>query len=609
MNSLNTIKNAIKEILHLEKHIFFFSIFVAIIDSIIPFLNIYILSDLVLQISNNNRFFVICIRTVLFLLIFSVLIFFSHYFNDMYYMYRNLMFIKEKEKISKKLFKLNYNILNNPTFQELIYNQANINNGNDSAFTELTWMIKDFTYGLITIIISLIIFLPMLKIGLRTYSDIFFDTPFFLLSILLSIIIFFCIITIITFKLNKKTFNANKEYTKLNRLYDYFFNLFNDYKTGKEIRIYNEKNIINNLSIDILLNKGKNILKKSAKYTAKISALIAILGSIISYGVYVFIGIKTSRGLYNINSIILYCGSFIQIIRGTMRIANTFGKTSEITPLFNYYFEIINAKDNQENENKSDINLTDSIKEIEFRNVYFKYPNSENFVLKNVSFVIKNKENIAIVGRNGSGKTTLVNLICGLYKVTSGEILINSININDYSKENLFKTINAMFQDYNLFSLPLYQNVSCKKIYNKNKIIDCLTKTNIYNHILKFPYAEKTYLFKDIENNGVDLSGGEMQKIAFARSLYKNSTIVILDEPTAALDPISEKELYTKYYKYFREQITIFISHRLSSCSFCDKIIVMDNGEIIQEGSHKELLKQSNNLYYSMWYSQAKYYE
>ena len=107
----------------------------------------------------------------------------------------------------------------------------------------------------------------------------------------------------------------------------------------------------------------------------------------------------------------------------------------------------------------------------------------------------------------------------------------------------------------------------------------------------------------------MDLSGGEMQKIAFARSLYKNSTIVILDEPTAALDPISEKELYTKYYKYFREQITIFISHRLSSCSFCDKIIVMDNGEIIQEGSHKELLKQSNNLYYSMWYSQAKYYE
>ena len=504
MNSFNLIKNAIKEIYHLEKHVLSCSILVAFIDAIIPFFNIFILSTLILKISNNNQLSSIFIIVVLFLLTSSILMFFSHYYNDMYYMYRNLLFIKEREKISKSLFNLDYGILNNSTFQELVHNQANISSGNDSAFTELTWMIKDFIYGFITIIVSSIAFFPMFKIGFKTYSNMFFDTPFFFITILLSIIIVSFVITIITFKLNKKIFNANKEYTKLSRLYNYFLHLLNNYKTGKEIRIYNEQTIINELSTDILLNKGRVILKNSAKYTAKISALIAVLASVISFGVYIFIGIKASKGLFNTNSIVLYCGSFIQIINGIMKIANTFGKTSEINPIISYYFEIINTKNNKNTTKDTGIILNGIIKKIEFKNVYFKYPNSSKYVLKNISFTINNGENIAIVGKNGSGKTTLAYLICGLYEASSGEILINSININKYSKESLFNTFNTMFQDYNLFSLPIYQNMSGALVYNKRKMINCFTNANIYSKIIKLPLQEYTYLYKNIDEHGVD---------------------------------------------------------------------------------------------------------
>ena len=213
-----------------------------------------------------------------------------------------------------------------------------------------------------------------------------------------------------------------------------------------------------------------------------------------------------------------------------------------------------------------------------------------------------------LIGPNGAGKTTLIKLLCRLYDPTDGVILLNGIDIRKYRYDEYMDIFSVVFQDFQLFSLPLGQNVAARQNYDAARVTDCLEKAGFGERLAKMPQGLNTYLYKELDENGVEVSGGEAQKIAIARALYKDAPFIILDEPTAALDPIAEAEIYAKFNEIAGDKTAIYISHRLSSCKFCDEILVFDRGSILQQGTHEALLEQASGKYAQLWNAQAQYY-
>lgn len=605
MKKIKTIFSAFKEIHRLEKRLLPTSIVVAIVTAVMPFINIWFTSKIIDLLDVGTSMSDLAVYIGLAVGINAVLFFINYFLGDIYFMFRSLMYNKELQNISAKLFKAEYQKLESSDFKELIHKHSEAQDRVFSSFVQFSWMMRDFISGVVTLIISVIIIIPLLKIGFTKTGDTYFESPVFLLTIFGAIAIMAVIILIVATQMNKAWFKAGDEYSRLDRIFYYFLNMFSDYNTGKEIRLYKEQNLIEHTATDKLLTDGEKLLKKASLHTAKSSSFVAILGALVGFGIYLFIGVKGLYGLFGIGSLVLYCGSFMQIINGIMKMAVTFGKTEEMVPLVNYYFEIVNANDNMTYGEK-ELDLSDKF-EIEFKNVSFKYPNTESYALQNINLKIKNGEHLAVVGRNGSGKTTFIKLMCRLYDVTDGEILINDINIKEYSKESIIKLYSVVFQDFKIFSTTLAQNISANEEYDKERLYDALDKANIKDRVVAMENKESTYLYKDLDKSGVEISGGEAQKLALARALYKDSPVVILDEPTAALDPVAENEIYNRFNSFVDNKTAIYISHRLSSCVFCNRIAVFDKSQLVETGTHQELLN-ANGKYSELGNAQAKYY-
>lgn len=606
MKKFKTIFSAFKEMHRLEKRLIPTSIAVSIVMAVMPFVNVWFTSKIIDLLDAGAKMNELVLYIGLAVSINLILFFVNYFLSDMYYMYRSLMYNKELQNISVKLFKMEYQRLENGDFKELVHKHSEAQDRVFSSFVQLSWMMRDFLSGLITLVISVVIIFPLLKIGFKTTGNTFFEKPVFLLTIFGAIAVMTGIILVIALKMNKMWFRASDEYSRLDRIFYYFLNMFSDYNTGKEIRLYKEQKLIEHNATDKLLTDGERVLKKASMNSAKSSSFIAVLGAVVGFGIYLFIGVKGLYGLFGIGSLVLYCGSFMQIINGIMKMAATFGKTEEMVPLVNYYFDIMNTKDDMTYGSKV-LDLTDKF-EIEFKNVSFRYPGAENDSLKNVNLTIHNGEHLAVVGRNGSGKTTFIKLMCRLYDVTEGEILINGENIKEYTEESLMHLYSVVFQDFKIFSTTLAQNISAGSDYNREKLFDALDKSNIKERVQKMENEENTYLYKDLDKTGVEISGGEAQKLALARALYKDSPIVILDEPTAALDPVAENEIYNRFHSFVNAKTAIYISHRLSSCIFCNRIAVFDKAELVQYGTHEELLEDKEGKYYELWNAQAQYY-
>lgn len=245
---------------------------------------------------------------------------------------------------------------------------------------------------------------------------------------------------------------------------------------------------------------------------------------------------------------------------------------------------------------------------IEFRNISFRYPGTKELVLDHVSLKIEPSEKIAVVGKNGSGKTTLVKLLCRLYEPEEGEILWNGKNIREYDLREWQKIFAIVFQDYSLLSLTLGQNVAASEQYEAERAKEVLQLAGFGERLNKLKKGLETVVYPEYEQDGVSFSGGEEQKIAIARAIYKGGQICILDEPTAALDPVSESRVYESFDEIVKGKTAVYISHRLSSCKFSDRIFVLDNGKIAESGTHEALLSQ-NGLYAQLWQAQAQYYK
>ena len=323
---------------------------------------------------------------------------------------------------------------------------------------------------------------------------------------------------------------------------------------------------------------------------------------------YLIICLYCALGTFSVGSIIKYVGYLGRLTSNIWAFFSFFGELKENEPFLQVYLDYFDIGNDMYQGSLAVEKRSDKRFDISFRNVSFRYAGAQQFALKNITLDLKVGERLAVVGMNGSGKTTFIKLLCRLYDPTEGEILMNDFNIRKYDYRQYLDLFTVVFQDFNLLALPLGNNVASAASWNTEKAERILEEVGFGERYAQMEKGLDTPLYKDFDKDGVKISGGEAQKIALARALYKDASFIILDEPTAALDPIAEAEIYERFDEIVGDKTAIYISHRLSSCRFCDKIAVFDRGEIVQTGTHEELLADVNGKYYELWHAQAQYY-
>ena len=321
---------------------------------------------------------------------------------------------------------------------------------------------------------------------------------------------------------------------------------------------------------------------------------------------YIYVCLKALGGAFGVGSIVQYVSALIALSGGLSTLIKALGDLKNNTAFLRTVFEFLDIPNKM---TQGDLSVPTKEYEFEFRNVSYRYPNQEEYALRNVSMTFRAGQRLAVVGTNGSGKTTFIKLLCRLYDPTEGVILLNETDIRKYDHQAYMKLFSVVFQDFRLLSFGLGQNVAGSMNVDIHSAEQCLRDAGFGTRLDKLPQGLSTTLYKDFDAQGIDISGGEGQKIALARALYKDAPFVILDEPTAALDPVAEFEVYDSMNQMTREKSTLFISHRLSSCRFCDDIAVFHEGKLIQRGSHDVLVRDRSGMYYRLWQAQAQYYD
>ena len=413
-----------------------------------------------------------------------------------------------------------------------------------------------------------------------------------------------------SYKTNKKASQLQMEFfeknVSYNRYFGYWFSLIFDYSIGKYIRLYKMQKLMTKRvqeTNDKLEAEGNAWINKSLK----ISMVPIVSQAFMQLASYVFVGLKAVFGLITTGKCIMYVSSYTKLVESITGISDNFVSLKMESRYLSFFYDYMEIKNKRYDGTIPTEKRDDNVFEIEFRDVSFKYANAETWALRHVNQKITLGTKNAVVGKNGAGKTTFIKLLCRLYEPTEGQILLNGVDIRYYDNEEYAKLFAIVFQDFNLFSFPLGENVAGNVDYDRDRAIKCLESAGFAERLAKMEKGLDTSLYQYDDENGVEISGGEAQKIAIARSLYKDAPFVIMDEPTSALDPVAEYEIYQRFDQMVEGKTSIYISHRMSSCRFCDNIIVFDEGKIIEQGSHDKLMS-NKGLYSELWNAQAQYY-
>lgn len=469
--------------------------------------------------------------------------------------------------------------------------------------------IKSFIFSFTRFITSIISGIISLFFLFRLFTAISLNRPDFTMVIVYIVMI--CIIAIDVWlqlykskkevSLSKKAADGWSRVMLISRAYDVI-------TLGKDSRIYGLWKFFSR-SLDDQRDLKVGHEKESASLDLHIKGIGNLLHHMLTLLLYICIYTYAVNGIIGIGSVVTYVGTIHLSIAALTSILIEGGKIHVNSTFLKMYFEYLDLPVRTHLNGKKIIEPDNCDHIIEFVNVSFKYPGSDNYALRNLSAKINSKSKLAIVGENGCGKTTLIKLMCGLYEPTEGVITFDGTDIREYNYDEYFSAFSVVFQDFNLFAFTLGENIACSSVYDDEKVLRCIEKAGFSERFSEMPYGVNTHLYKDFEQEGVIISGGEAQKIALARALYKDAPYIILDEPTSALDPLAEYEIYSRFNEIVGERTAIYISHRLSSCRFCDDIIVLDKGELIQRGNHDTLVDDISGKYHALWSAQATYYQ
>lgn len=510
----------------------------------------------------------------------------------------------------QKMLNMDYSRIDSPEIRDLKERIRRDNNWGAGLYS-IFWSFDSAIYISFNILSALIVGIPVIYHIIKSKN--------ILVYVLLLIMVVFTVISrkgavhfhkrVSDFMYNTKCESDEERKEMVSVTWDYAFGEDYSYKNGKDVRIYGAQEILKHWTKE-QVNSKKNVaeVNKACADTIKENIVGNIGSGLIEGGAYIIVGILALAGVLTIGNVIKLAGCLKNLLNEIQSLAETLANSAIEARKTVSTLEFLNISDEMYKGKLPVEKRSDNQYQIEFKNVSFKYPGTESYALKNFSMTLKIGEKLAIVGMNGSGKTTMIKLLCRLYDPDEGEILLNGVDIRKFKQDEYSRLFSVVFQDYQLFSFMLAENVAVSEDYDRVKVENCLRQAGFDERLDTLEEGIKSYLYKDFEDSGIEISGGEAQKIAIARSVYKDAPFILMDEPTAALDPISEYEIYAGFDKMVGDKTAIYISHRLSSCRFCEKIAVFHEGELIQTGSHEELLKEESGKYYEMWNAQAKYY-
>ena len=395
-----------------------------------------------------------------------------------------------------------------------------------------------------------------------------------------------------------------------NRIFSTFGFPANEQHRQLDIRMYRQHAIARHyMKQNKVFSADGPMAKLHAGKVGLMSAASAGMSALSTGAVYLYVCLKAWAGAFAVGMATQYIGAVTALTGNVRGLLSDLSELRHNAAYLRLAFEFLDIPNAMYQGSLTTEKRSDRQYDVEFRDVSFQYPGSDNWALRHVSVKFKVGSRLAVVGENGSGKTTFIKLLCRLYDPQEGQILLNGIDIRKYNYRDYMDVFSVVFQDFQLLSQPLGANVAGRADYDRARVLRSLTDAGFGERLASLPGGLDAQLYRDFDGEGMMISGGEAQKIAIARALYKDSPFIILDEPTAALDPLAEAEIYAQFNEISGDKTAIYISHRLSSCRFCDEILVFDDGRIVQQGDHDGLLGDRKGKYLQLWHAQAQYYE
>lgn len=457
-----------------------------------------------------------------------------------------------------------------------------------------------------TIAVAVVIVVPKLVAGSHTANGVIGSLWFSGLFLLVVVAITWINTKILNYYNSRLQQSYSEKKAPLDTKKKYYLDLYAKAESQKDLRMCEQDGLIQ-MQMEEFKEQAGKVRSEFVNIAAKRTVISNFLSYFSTLLVYVFAGVYGYFGVITIGSVVSFSASIRRVADSIFMLGEVLGKMKYESGFAVQYQEFMNLGRRKYEGTIPVEKRRDNKFSVEFEHVSFRYPGSDTYVIRdlNLSFVIGEK--MAIVGKNGSGKTTFIKLLCRLYDVTEGCIRVNGVDIRKYDFKEYRDLFSVVFQDFTIFDFALGESVACSKEWEESRVMGALERAGLSERVHALADGLSTVIGKGFDEGGVNFSGGEKQKLAIARAIYKDAPFVIMDEPTAALDPEAEAEVFAGFDKMVGKKTAVYISHRLASCRFCEDILVFDQGRLVQRGSHEEL-KVQDGLYQELWNAQAQYY-
>ena len=516
---------------------------------------------------------------------------------------KELCLARTEQKITAKALELEFEKFEKTETMDAI-RRTNVSSMGSGNVGDQLIVIHTLITSLLSVLYALFFLLRLFLLSDSSRNN-FFTSSFSMLALLLLCGVQLALSSRINRRSTQKKIELNQGNDHSNSVANYLVNVMLEERRADDIRIGHLDHFL-----DVQFGKAMEhflpMYLDFARFSAITDGKNALLSLLSNFAAYLVIGARALYGVLPIGDVLLYAGSVTRAMSDLQTFLATGSEFDYINSYLSTYEDFI-AQPSMAYDGTLPIEKRDDGQyEFAFHDVSFSYPGTNIPVLEHVTLSFAVGEKTALVGRNGAGKTTLIKLLCRLYEPTSGYITLNGIDIRKYSYKEYTQAFSVVFQDFHLFSLPLDENIAAGTEIDEAALQSSLAKVGLTDRVQQLPQGVRTRLYNN-NGSGVDLSGGEAQRTAIARALYKDAPFVILDEPTAALDPIAEAEIYKQFSQMTAGKTAVYISHRVSSCKFCDRIIVLDHGRIAEDGTHDTLLA-NHGIYANLYETQAQYY-
>lgn len=516
---------------------------------------------------------------------------------------KELCLARTEQKITAKALELEFEKFEKTETMDAI-RRTNVSSMGSGNVGDQLIVIHTLITSLLSVLYALFFLLRLFLLSDSSRNN-FFTSSFSMLALLLLCGVQLALSSRINRRSTQKKIELNQGNDHSNSVANYLVNVMLEERRADDIRIGHLDHFL-----DVQFGKAMEhflpMYLDFARFSAITDGKNALLSLLSNFAAYLVIGARALYGVLPIGDVLLYAGSVTRAMSDLQTFLATGSEFDYINSYLSTYEDFI-AQPSMAYDGTLPIEKRDDGQyEFAFHDVSFSYPGTNIPVLEHVTLSFAVGEKTSLVGRNGAGKTTLIKLLCRLYEPTSGYITLNGIDIRKYSYKEYTQAFSVVFQDFHLFSLPLDENIAAGTEIDEAALQSSLAKVGLTDHVQQLPQGVRTRLYNN-NGSGVDLSGGEAQRTAIARALYKDAPFVILDEPTAALDPIAEAEIYKQFSQMTAGKTAVYISHRMSSCKFCDRIIVLDHGRIAEDGTHGTLLA-NHGIYANLYETQAQYY-